>query len=280
MGPPGELPDVLIIGAQKAGTTSLFYYLAQHPGVSASRTKEVHYFDNAYDKGETWYRRHFERRRGTEIFVEASPYYLYHPLAPARASALLPKAKLIVLLREPVSRAFSHYHHERARGFEPLSFEEAMNTEPQRLADSDARLARGEIGRSFEHQHFSYRSRGLYADQIERWLECFPASAFLFLKAEAMFIQNAADVAEAIRPHQFYVRSPPSHYEHSPEEMFDGEDVLRRVEELLGPSPAPVDEIIRLSGAPSGAVQMALLELDLAGRLDRHAGNKVSLRAA
>ena len=187
MGPPGELPDVLIIGAQKAGTTSLFYYLAQHPGVSASRTKEVHYFDNAYDKGETWYRRHFERRHGPEIFVEASPYYLYHPLAPGRASALLPKAKLIVLLREPVSRAFSHYHHERARGFEPLSFEEAMNTEPQRLGDSDTRLARGEIGRSFEHQHFSYRSRGLYADQIERWLEHFPASAFLFLKAEAMF---------------------------------------------------------------------------------------------
>jgi DNA processing protein len=96
----------------------------------------------------------------------------------------------------------------------------------------------------------------------------------------ATLIQNAADVAEAIRPHQAYVRSPTSDYEHAPEEMFDGEDVLRLVEELLGPSPAPVDEIIRLSGAPSGAVQMALLELDLAGRLDRHAGNRVSLRTA
>jgi DNA processing protein len=96
----------------------------------------------------------------------------------------------------------------------------------------------------------------------------------------ATLVQNAADVVEQLRPFESQVRSPPALYEHGPEEMLDGEDVLRAVEQLLGPSPAPVDEIIRLSGAASGAVQMALLELDLAGRLDRHAGNKVSLRTA
>jgi DNA processing protein len=96
----------------------------------------------------------------------------------------------------------------------------------------------------------------------------------------ATLIQNAADVVEAIRPYQSHVRSTPAPFEHRPEDMMDGEDVLSSVEGLLGPSPVPVDEIIRLSGAPSGAVQMALLELDLAGRLDRHAGNKVSLRTA
>jgi DNA processing protein len=96
----------------------------------------------------------------------------------------------------------------------------------------------------------------------------------------ATLIQNAADVVEAIRPYQSQLRSPPAAYEHRPEETIDGEGVLRLVEELLGPSPVPVDEIIRLSSAPSGAVQMALLELDLGGRLDRHAGNKVSLRTA
>lgn len=96
----------------------------------------------------------------------------------------------------------------------------------------------------------------------------------------ATLVQNAADVVEAIRPYQSHVRSTPARLEHRPEDMMDGEDVLSSVEGLLGPSPVPVDEIIRLSGAPSGAVQMALLELDLAGRLDRHAGNKVSLRAA
>ena len=92
----------------------------------------------------------------------------------------------------------------------------------------------------------------------------------------ATLIQNAADVVEAIRVPVTQVRAPSTSYE--PAEELNGDDALGAVEELLGPSPVPVDEIIRLSGAPSGTVQMALLELDLAGRLDRHAGNKVSLR--
>lgn len=96
----------------------------------------------------------------------------------------------------------------------------------------------------------------------------------------ATLVQNAADVIEAIRLPASSVRSAPARYDHSPEELVDGEDVLSSVERLLGPSPVPVDEIIRLSGAASGSVQMALLELDLAGRLDRHAGNRVSLRSA
>ncbi|MFL6829841.1 MAG: DNA-processing protein DprA [Sphingomicrobium sp.] len=95
----------------------------------------------------------------------------------------------------------------------------------------------------------------------------------------ATLVQNAADVVEAIRPFESRVRAAPEPYRAAAEDM-NGDDALGLVEELLGPSPVPVDEIIRLSGAPSGAVQMALLELDLAGRLDRHAGNKVSLRPA
>jgi DNA processing protein len=96
----------------------------------------------------------------------------------------------------------------------------------------------------------------------------------------ATLVQNAADVVEALRPYQAQVRSAATPYDPLPEEFLDGEDVLASVEALLGPSPAPVDEIIRLSDASPGSVQMALLELDLAGRLDRHAGNKVSLRTA
>jgi DNA processing protein len=95
----------------------------------------------------------------------------------------------------------------------------------------------------------------------------------------ATLVQNAADVVEAIRPFENRVRSAPIPFQSAPEEK-NGHDALGLVEELLGPSPVPVDEIIRLSGASSGAVQMALLELDLAGRLDRHAGGKVSLRSA
>jgi DNA processing protein len=94
----------------------------------------------------------------------------------------------------------------------------------------------------------------------------------------ATLIQTAADVAEAIRIPSSSVQSPPARFE--PAEELNGKDVFGDIEELLGPSPVPVDEIIRLSGASSGAVQMALLELDLAGRLDRHAGGKVSLRPA
>ena len=94
----------------------------------------------------------------------------------------------------------------------------------------------------------------------------------------ATLIQSAADVMEAIRPFRGRVEAPALPYIGEPA-LPEGEDPpTREVEELLGPSPVPVDEIIRLSGASSGAVQMALLELDLAGRLDRHAGGKVSLR--
>jgi DNA processing protein len=94
----------------------------------------------------------------------------------------------------------------------------------------------------------------------------------------ATLVQNADDVLEAIRLPATAVRAEPVPYEHH--EELNGDEALDAIEELLGPSPVPVDEIIRLSGAPSGAVQMALLELDLAGRLERHAGGKVSLRPA
>lgn len=96
----------------------------------------------------------------------------------------------------------------------------------------------------------------------------------------ATLVQNADDVLEALGPIQPRVRAEPMGYEPAASEPVNGDDALGLIEELLGPSPVLVDEIIRLSGAPSGAVQMALLELDLAGRLDRHAGNKVSLRTA
>ena len=112
------LPHFLIIGAQKAGTTSLASYLAAHPGVVPSKRKEVHFFDLNYEKGVDWYRSHFpiargqglrRRMRGRRMLTgEASPYYIFHPLAASRAFDLLPAARVIVLLRNPVDRAYSH----------------------------------------------------------------------------------------------------------------------------------------------------------------------------
>ena len=94
----------------------------------------------------------------------------------------------------------------------------------------------------------------------------------------ATLVQNAADVLETIRPLDARVRSEPMRYEPRPEPADVDADIRQRVEQLLGPSPVPVDELVRLADCASGAVQLVLLELDLAGRLDRHAGGKVSLR--
>ena len=191
----GALPGLLIIGAQKAGTTSMLRYLVEHPAITASWLKEVHFFDDHFDKGESWYRTQFGAPERGRLFLEASPYYLFHPLAPRRAVSVVPEAKLLVMLREPVARAFSHYRHEVSKGREPLSFEDAIASEATRLADSDGQLARGEVAISFHHRHFSYVRRGLYADQISRWLDHFPKSSVLFVKAEDMFAapQQAAD---------------------------------------------------------------------------------------
>lgn len=185
------LPDYLIVGGQRCGTTSLHHYLIQHPGVLPARfTKGVHWFDVAFDKPESWYRANFPtatRRRAAAarlghpvVTGEASPYYLFHPEVPARTAGVMPDAKIIVVLRDPVGRAWSHYHHERARGFEDLGFEAALDAEESRLAGAEAVLAQPD-GHHFSHQHHSYVARGRYAEQLERWERHVPADQILVL---------------------------------------------------------------------------------------------------
>lgn len=178
------LPDALIIGAMKSGTSSLHYYLTQHPQVIAPLRKEVHYFDLNFARGEPWYRANFGRADAPGLNIDSSPYYLFHPQVPQRAHALLPNARLIVLLRDPVRRAYSHYWHERDKGREPLSFEDAIAAEPERIERDHERLARGEIERSEAHQFFSYLARGRYAEQLERWLQFYPRQHLLVLRFE------------------------------------------------------------------------------------------------
>lgn len=172
-------PDFLIVGAQRCGTTSLYKTLAEHPDVlPAGLHKGVHYFDTDYERGPLWYRSHFptkvrarvaEQHRGVRpITGEASPYYMFHPLAPERIARDLPEARLVVLLRDPVERAYSAYVHERARGFESLSFEDALAAEPERLAGEEDRLVREPGYVSRVHQHNAYLARGRYVDQLER----------------------------------------------------------------------------------------------------------------
>jgi hypothetical protein len=202
------LPNFLIIGAQRAGTTTLFAHVSRHPEVEPPRVegrsvysrKELHFFDENYWRGTNWYRGFFPlivsqvaaglRRRGLAC-GEATPYYLFHPEVPKRVAETIPDVRLIALLRDPVERAYSHYQHELKLGMEHLSFEEAVEAETERLADLDEALAnvqpeKTEDGRRIHHHHFhrAYISRSLYADQLERWLAFFPREQLLVLRSE------------------------------------------------------------------------------------------------
>jgi Sulfotransferase domain len=191
-----RLPEFVIAGAQKAGTTSLFGYLSGHPRCAASWTKEVHYFDQHFARGENWYRMHFPLDtppsdsyggQATTRCFESSPYYMFDPRVPARMAETLPGAKVIFLLRNPASRAYSHYQHSVRRGREPLSFEAALDAEPQRLAGEHQRLLAEPRYQSDAHRHFSYLARGAYADQLLRWQTLFPPQQLLVIEAERMF---------------------------------------------------------------------------------------------
>jgi hypothetical protein len=200
-GPLRGLPSALIIGVQKGGTTSLFNYLVRHPDVLPPIGKEVHYFDLYYARGERWYRGRFPyeyRLRGGVLTLEASPYYLVHPLAPQRAARLVPDAKLIAVLRNPVERAFSHYQHEVRAGREVLSFAEAIEKEPERLAGEEERLRADPGYYSVKHRRYAYVRRGLYLQQLCRWLEHFPRSQLLVLQSEWLFRDPAA-ATEAVQ---------------------------------------------------------------------------------
>jgi hypothetical protein len=172
------LPGFLIIGAQRCGTTSMYRTLSQHPAVlKAVLHKGVHYFDMNYGRGLDWYQAHFPltaraRRRARSggafpLTFESSPYYMFHPLAPARIARDLPGVKLLVLLRDPVERAYSAHAHELARGYESETFERALELEDERLSGEVGRITADPDYLSHSHQHHAYRARSQYADQLE-----------------------------------------------------------------------------------------------------------------
>lgn len=210
-GPFRQLPDFLVLGAMRAGTSSLFRYLGAHPAVAPSLRKETEYFSLWYGRGESWYRAHFPLQStsgvGPQQCFEATPYYLAHPHAPPRARAALPEAKLVVMLRDPVARAISHHRHLVRLGIEPLPFQEAIEREPDRLAGEWDRLVADPSYRSRNHHLFSYLARGRYAEQLERWFEQFPRDRFLILEHETFFRDPHAGFAELLR----FLELPPWH---------------------------------------------------------------------
>ncbi|MEN3975906.1 sulfotransferase [Emcibacter sp. SYSU 3D8] len=194
------LPDCLIIGAQRAGTSSLYRNILQHPGIQGATRKEVHFFDQHFGQGTNWYRSFFNapgNGSARRLSIEATPYYLYHPAVPQRVKAVLPEGRFIALLRDPVERAYSEYLHARQRGYEPLGLAEALDAEAGRLRGEEERLLAEPGYASHAHRFQSYQSRGLYARQLARWLELFPRDRFLLLKAEDLYADTQA-VAERV----------------------------------------------------------------------------------
>jgi hypothetical protein len=172
-------PGFLICGAQRCGTTSMYRALRQHPAILKPLLhKGIHYFDTGYQNGPSWYRAHFplraharliaRRQRVEPLTFESSPYYLFHPLAASRIARDLPDVRIIVLLRDPVERAYSAYTHERARGFETEEFETALALEDSRLSGEEDRIVADPGNYSYSHQHHAYLRRGRYLEQLRR----------------------------------------------------------------------------------------------------------------
>ncbi|WP_150236683.1 sulfotransferase domain-containing protein [Nocardiopsis quinghaiensis] len=171
------LPDFLVCGAQRSGTTSLFRSLCRHPAVTGpTLRKGVHFFDTGYHHDLDWYRAHFPTRAALRArrgrprvrVVESSPYYLFHPLAAERIARDLPDVRVVVVLRDPVERAYSAHAHESARGFETEPFARAVELEPRRLAGEEERILADPGYLSYSHQHHGYVARGHYVDQLVR----------------------------------------------------------------------------------------------------------------
>jgi hypothetical protein len=242
------LPDFLVLGAQKAGTTALYEYLRRHPQISGPSWKEVSFFDRHWARGESWYRGNFPnvaRTRGKHV-GEASPSYVFHPLAPRRVQEVVPEARLIVLVRNPVDRALSQYNHEVALGREPLPFEEALDAEEERLRGEQERMAADPRYFSREWWSHTYKARGRYAEQLERWLAVFPREQLLVLPSDDLGSDPArahAQVLEFLGASPQRLDSYPRVYEREYEPMkpetrerlaAEFEEPNRRLYELLG----------------------------------------------
>lgn len=212
-------PEFLIIGAKRGGSTSFYYDLLGHPQIAqlyprpdylpkAAATKGVHYFDQNYERGEQWYRGHlpstFVRARQARrvsapvITGEASPYYLFHPGAAERAAELVPDAKIIAVLRDPVQRTYSHWKERRRGGFEDLEFAAALAAEDTRIGDVEERLRREPAFHSYAHEQLSYARQSEYATALARWYACFPSQQILILSSEDYYANPQATLDEAV----------------------------------------------------------------------------------
>ena len=188
------LPDFLILGVAKGGTTSIYEYLSQHPGFIPASGKEVYFFDKNFHMGTNWYRKFFPSKKimskkskelGYDALTgEATPRYIHYPHAPKRVFEIIPSTKFIVLLRNPIDRAYSHHQMHYSGGTETNSFEDAISIEGSIVSTEMEKMEKDENFYSIKFYKRSYVTRGKYAEQLERWFKYFPREQFLILQSE------------------------------------------------------------------------------------------------
>ncbi|MGL5866949.1 MAG: sulfotransferase family protein [Dermatophilaceae bacterium] len=194
-------PGYLVVGTKRGGSTSLADWISRHPEVAPClSSKGTHYFDVNWRRGEAWFRSAFPKPApGRAITGEASPYYMFHPLAPERIAATLPDVKLVVCLRDPVARAWSHHAYEVAHGREHLGFEDALDAEAARLHGEEERL-REQPGYDSQHWRFhAYQRRGHYADQILELHRAVGPDRVLVVQSERLFADPQGELAAVWR---------------------------------------------------------------------------------
>ena len=186
----------MIIGVQKAGSTSLYDLVIQHPAIAPASKKEINYFQRPcyYKYSKLWYRSHFPTKLSRSWFYkktnqklltgEASIHYIFSPLAPRRMKEALPDAKLILILRNPIDRAYSHYRMKLRVKKEALPFEKAIELEEERCAGERERIIKDPDFVPIHYKDHSYLARGLYADQLENWFKHYDRKQFLILTTE------------------------------------------------------------------------------------------------
>lgn len=202
------LPDFLILGGQRCGTSSLYKYLGAHPQIVPSLRKETRYFSTEYERGIEWYLAHFPtaaamntlaRVRGSSRTFEATPDYLFDPRTPSRVATALPGRRFIVVLRDPVERAYSHWRHMQRQGYERLPFADAVAQEGDRIGAELERLGKGGHNPSKDVLRFSYIARGRYARQLERWFGAISVDRFMILDAHELYGQPEAALQQICR---------------------------------------------------------------------------------
>lgn len=184
-----RIPNLLVIGTQKGGTSTLHECLSGHPEVFMTAVKELHHFYNR-DHDLDWLRGHFQEAKALRAKWrgESTPYYLFHPQVPARVVRELPGLRCIALLRDPADRALSHYKMMRRLGMEEAAtFGEALELEAARMKGEEEKLIADPAYWSCAHMRHSYRARGFYHAQLRRWLRFLNAKHLLVIRSEVFF---------------------------------------------------------------------------------------------